>query len=281
MRTVATRSPDAEPGWDSRHVTVDGRSVHVRLSVAEAPGTPVVHVHGFAISGSYLMPTARRLVLDAPQVVPDLPGYGRSEKPSRPLSIPALSDTLLRILDTLEIEQAVLVGNSMGCPISLETADRHPDRVERVVLVAPAGGLHNRPLRRAVGQLAVDGVRESPRMARVAVPDYVRFGPINALRLFGELTRFPSLERLLEVPVPTLAVIGSRDPLMPDRARILEVARQVPGHVTVAVITGAAHAVNFSHGGELAHVIRSWLAGEEIIDDPDQPGLTSVLQIPR
>ncbi len=163
----------------------------------------------------------------------------------------------------------MLVGNSMGCPISLETADRHPDRVERVVLVAPAGGLHNRPLRRAMGQLAVDGVRESPRMARVAVPDYVRFGPINALRLFGELTRFPSLERLLEVPVPTLAVIGSRDPLMPDRARILEVARQVPGHVTVAVITGAAHAVNFSHGGELAHVIRSWLAGEEIVDDPD------------
>jgi hypothetical protein len=39
--------------------------------------------------------------------------------------------------------------------------------------------------------------------------------------------------------------------------------------------------VNFSHPGELAHVIRSWLDGVEIVDDPDQPGLTSVLQLPR
>ena len=34
-------------------------------------------------------------------------------------------------------------------------------------------------------------------MARVAVPDYLRFGPLNALRLFHQLTLFPSLERLL------------------------------------------------------------------------------------
>jgi len=44
------------------------------------------------------------------------------------------------------------------------------------------------------------------------VPDYVRFGPVNTLRLFREMTQFPALERLLEVPVPTLAVLGSRDP---------------------------------------------------------------------
>jgi len=47
------------------------------------------------------------------------------------------------------------------------------------------------------------------------------------------------------------------------------------------VITGAAHAVNFSHPGELAHVIRSWLADIPIEDDPTQPGLTSVLEVPR
>ena len=55
-------------------------------------------------------------------------------------------------------------------------------------------------------------------MARVAVPDYLRFGPVSALRLFRQLTRFPSLERLQHTPVPTLAVLGSRDPLMPGPA---------------------------------------------------------------
>ena len=118
-------------------------------------------------------------------------------------------------------------------------------------------------------------------MAAVAVPDYLRFGPINTFRLFGEMTRFPALERFLECAVPALGVLGSRDPLLPKNERVLEVARQLPPHVTIAIITGAAHAINFSHPGELAHVIRSWLAGEEIVDDPDQPGLTSVLEVPR
>ena len=53
-----------------------------------------------------------------------------------------------------------------------------------------------------------DMFRESPRMFPVALPDYVRFGPVNGLRLFHELTRYPSLERLLHTPVPTLAVLG-------------------------------------------------------------------------
>ncbi len=272
---------DVGAGWSTRTVRVDGRSVHVRVSTGPVAATPIVHVHGFAISGSYLMPTARRLTHRAVNLVPDLPGYGRSERPPRPLPIPALADSVVRLLDALGLDRVVLVGNSMGCPVSGEVAHRYPDRVDRIVLVAPAGGVHNQPLLRAVRQLAVDGVRESPRMARVAVPDYVRFGPLNALRLFGELTRFPSLERLLEMPVPALAVLGSRDPLMPGQRRVFEVGRAVPDHVTIVLIEGAAHAVNFSHSGELAHVIESWLDGREIVDDPDQPGLTRVLQVPR
>jgi pimeloyl-ACP methyl ester carboxylesterase len=167
----------------------------------------------------------------------------------------------------------------MGCPISLEVAHAAPERVHRLVLVSPAGGVQNQPLPRALGQLAVDGLRESPRMARVAVPDYLRFGPLNALRLFHQLTRFPSLERLLHTPVPSLAVLGSRDPLMPPPSRVQEVGRLAPRHVTVVVIEGAAHAVNFSHPETLASVIASWLDDREIVDDPSQPGRARVVDV--
>ena len=173
------------------------------------------------------------------------------------------------------------MGNSMGCPVSLEVAHVAPERVHRLVLVSPAGGVQNQPLPRALAQLARDIARESPRMAPVALPDYVRFGPVNALRLFSELTRFPSLERLLRTPVPALAVLGTRDPLMPPPHRVREVGRLAPEHVTVVVIEGAAHAMNFSHPGELAHVISSWLDGREITDDPGEPGRARVLQIDR
>ena len=250
-----------ESGWVTEQLRVEGRTVHYRRSTG-GDGVPIVHVHGFAMSGAYLMPTAQLLAGRWVNVVPDLPGYGRSQRRDRVLDIPALSEALMAVLDALDLERAVLVGNSMGCPVALEVAHAAPDRVHRLVLVSPAGGVQNRPLSRALGQLARDGFRESPRMLPVAVPDYVRFGPLNGLRLFRELTLFPSLERLVHTPVPTLAVLGLRDPLIPAPDRVREVARLAPEHVTVAVIEKAAHAVNFSHPVELAGTIEAWLDDE-------------------
>jgi pimeloyl-ACP methyl ester carboxylesterase len=244
--------------WVTERLQVGGTSIYCRRSTY-ADGVPLIHLHGFAISGAYLMPTARALVERGVNVVPDLPGYGRSQRRERVLDIPELAETTLAILDRLDIEKAVLVGNSMGCPISLDVAHLAPERVHRLVLVSPAGGLHNQPLSRALGQLARDVLREKTAMFPVALPDYLKFGPLNGLRLFRQLTRFPSLERLLSTPVPTLAVLGVRDPLMPRPDRVRAVARLAPEHLTVAVVDEAAHAVNFSHPRELASVIGLWL----------------------
>ena len=268
-------------GWCERRVRVGSRDLFYRVSTGPTDAVPIVHLHGFGISGSYLMPTARLLARQAVNIVPDLPGYGRSHRRDHTLDIPELAEAVLGLLDALALDKVVLLGNSMGCPVSLEVAHAAPERVERMVLVSPAGGVQNQPLGRALVQLAQDGLRESPRMARVAVPDYLGFGPLNALRLFHQLTLFPSLERLVHTPVPTLAVLGSRDPLMPGPARVLEVARMSPEHVSVVVIHGAAHAINFSHPGELANVVTAWLQDREIVDDPGQPGDARVFPVPR
>ena len=262
-------------GWVTERVDVGGKAVHCRRST-QGDGVPVVHIHGFAISGEYLMPTARLLARRWVNVVPDLPGYGRSERRDRVLDIPQLAEALTMILDKLGIDQAVLVGNSMGCPVALDVAHTAPERVHSLVLVSPAGGVQNQPLVRAIGQLARDVLRESPRMFPVALPDYVKFGPLNGLRLFHELTLFPSLERLAHTPVPTLAVLGVRDPLMPPPARVREVVRLSPGLVAVALIDEAAHAVNFSHPVELAATIETFLDGGLADDDPLPDGVRVV-----
>jgi pimeloyl-ACP methyl ester carboxylesterase len=265
-------------GWVAENVQVEGRSVYYRRSVGGS-GVPVVHIHGFAIYGAYLMPTARLLADRWVNVVPDLPGYGRSESRDHVLDVPALAGALLALLDALNIDRAVLVGNSMGCPIGLEVAHEAPERVHRLVLVSPAGGIQNRPLSRAVGQLALDVIRESPRMAPIALPDYLRFGPINGLRLFHELTLYPSLERLLHTPVPTLAVLGGRDPLMPPSSRVHEVGRLASQHLSVVLVEGAAHAVNFNHPEELAEVIRAWLDGALLADSTRLPTGVRVIHV--
>jgi pimeloyl-ACP methyl ester carboxylesterase len=270
---VATR------GWIEQDVLVDGVRVHVRRTPARDDAVPIVHLHGFAISGAYLVPTAERLAARAENLVPDLPGYGRSADPPRPLTIPERAATVHRLLDVLDLDRVVLVGNSMGCPIAIEAAHARPLRIAGVVLVSPAGGAQNQPLLRGVGQLALDAVREKPSMAPTAARDYLRFGPRNAWTLFREMVAYPSLDRLLTLPVPALAVLGSRDPLMPSLERARAVARSMPAHVDLVCLEGAAHAVNYSHPGELAHVIGCWLDAEPITDDPTQPGLARIVRL--
>lgn len=246
--------------------TIDGTDVFYR----EAPGPPgapvMLHVHGFGLSGRYLLPTAERLTDAFRTLVPDLPGFGRSGKAPRGLDVPDLAHAAARFLDDRGVERATLVGNSMGCPVILEFAHHYPDRIERAVLVSPAGGIYNRPLRRAVGQLTVDGGREPVRMVRVAVPDYLRFGVPSTFKMFHALTQYPSLERLLELHIPTLVVIGDRDPLMPHPDRVRAIAAVTDNHVLVVRVDGAAHAINFSEPDLLAHLIRRFMADLPIID---------------
>jgi pimeloyl-ACP methyl ester carboxylesterase len=229
-----------------------------------------VHIHGFAISGRYLEPTAASLASDYPTYIPDLPGHGYSEKPNRPLNIPELAEALAGYLDSVGVPRAVLLGNSSGCLVAAEFAHRYPDRTESAVLVSPAGGRHNRPLIRGMMQLARDGLREPPSLARIAVPDYVRFGLRNSIQAFRRMSRYPTLQRLSYVPVPFLAVIGSRDPLVSESQ--MEMILRSPADVDVVRHVDAAHAINYSHPDTLARIVNAYLRGEPLTelaeDDP-------------
>ena len=245
--------PPLVPGW----VIVDGLPLFHRVCLDAGPGADsIVHVHGFGISGTYLEPTAARLAPRHNTFVPDLPGMGRSMRPERPLDLPGLARALVSYCDAVGVERATFVGNSLGCPIIVEFATTFPDRIERAVLVSPAGGPNNRPLGRALRQMAMDGPREPLSMVPIAVRDYLRFGVLQSLSLFKAMTRYPTLERLPNLVVPTLVIVGARDPLVRiDRAHVLAV---LP-HVDVVEVPGA-HALNYSAPELIAELIEAHLA---------------------
>ena len=75
-------------------------------------------------------------------IVLDLPGYGKSTKRPQPDGMTAsLADAVRDVMDHAEIEKASLVGNSLGGGTALRLALDTPERVERLVLMGPAGGL--------------------------------------------------------------------------------------------------------------------------------------------
>lgn len=126
-----------------------------------------------------------------------------------------------------------------------------------------------------------DGVKEPPGMVKVALPDYLSFGTLRALRLFKAMTEFPAFERLMAIPVPTMVVIGSKDPVRASWQRISRVLAQTPPQISIVLFQGAAHSINFSHPQELAHAIRQFVAGEEIRMDAAHDGGLPVLQLQR
>jgi len=77
-------------------------------------------------------------------IMPDILGYGLSSKPTDVgYSLEMLAETMWAALDAIGVGQCVLVGNSMGGALSILMTLNQPDRVQRLVLMAP-GGLEER-----------------------------------------------------------------------------------------------------------------------------------------
>lgn len=103
------------------------------------PSLPcVVFIHGALHDHSVWNLLARSFAAHGHAVLAvDLPGHGRS-KGAALTSVEALADRLLACLDAAGIEQASLVGHSMGSLIALEAASRAPERVSRLVMIGTA-----------------------------------------------------------------------------------------------------------------------------------------------
>lgn len=121
-------------------IEVDGKRAHASTGGQEPnPDEPtVILVHGNGLDHTIWQLQTRHIANRSRQAIAvDLPGHGQSEGP--PLkSIYEMSDWLLRFMDALDIGKATLVGHSMGAFITLETASRNPNRIEKLCLMGIA-----------------------------------------------------------------------------------------------------------------------------------------------
>ncbi len=242
------RLPGGRPPLLQIHDVQAGR--HRLSTLTMGHGPDVLLLHGLGGTRASLLETAAALSQRYRVHAPDLPGFGSSSKPARgAYNARWFADTLLAMMDELQIDTTHVVGNSMGGRIAIEMAMMAPERVRALGLLCPAvawvrRGLH--PLVRLlrpefgllphgfsrnavaaqfwsmfynrdlidpeVGDLMVDEFR---RIYHTAGARFAFLASARNIYLEAPFGRRGFYPRLAELERPALFVWGSHDRLVP------------------------------------------------------------------
>ena len=236
----------------------------------------IVFVHGAAFDHSVWQWQSRYFAHHGYTVLAvDLPGHGRSPGPLRD-SITAIADWVAALIEAAGLERAAIVGHSMGSPVALETAVRHPQRVSRIAVIGAAAPM-------TVGDAFIAAARDdSPAgldmevawghargvlLAQSPVPGASLHGASRALNararpgvLHTDLAAChawqPPMDAIRALKIPTLVVAGKRDQMTPMKAG-KALAAEIPG--AKLVMLGAGHSMMSEAPRELLHELRNFL----------------------
>ncbi|MFY3744015.1 alpha/beta fold hydrolase [Anaeromyxobacter sp. PSR-1] len=197
----------------------------------------LVFLPGAGGRAAFWAPVAERLADLGPPRCLDYPGFGGC--PPDP-AIRSTGDLFGWVLAQLPPGRSHVIAQSMGGALAVRLALEHPERVERLVLVATSGGVDLR------GTGAADWR-----------PDYLASLP-GVPRWFVD-DRSDHTARLSELAAPTLLLWSDADPVSPLAVgRLLEA--RIPG-AALRIFPGGTHAFAQERPDEVAAAIRAHLAG--------------------
>ncbi|NJL33000.1 MAG: alpha/beta hydrolase [Chloroflexaceae bacterium] len=198
-------------------------------------GRPVIFLHGWLGSWRYWFPTMEVVGKHFRSYSFDFLGFGNSNHRGAPVSVSTYSDQVIRFMDALGIDQAMLVGHSMGGMVAMKTAIIYPDRVQRVVTVgAPFTGdslawflkLTNYPimanafarwtwLRRNMFRFFMGNVKD-PSVQEI-LNDAVKSSAHTLRSTVGSMMQTNMRSELSRLRTPALIVHGGRDDIVNPR----------------------------------------------------------------
>ncbi|MGP4081580.1 alpha/beta fold hydrolase [Pseudalkalibacillus sp. R45] len=204
-------------------------------------------------------------------------GVGNSPDPSGKVNY---VEDLKNLLDYFELEKVMLVGHSMGGQIATDFTLEYPQRVSKLILIAPA--LSGYPYSNDFGEYIKKINEAAPNVDRMmelslSAPSYqvVMDSPQHDLMVQMQrdyLNRIiqwpafemiwpqpPTFERLTELPVETLFIIGEKE--LPDNQRVADCFRKVPSVRVIEILNGD-HMVTLTHPAELSRLITDFMEDE-------------------
>ena len=260
----------------------DGARLHYKVT-GRPGGPPVLLIQGLGADKHGWDLQRLALAWTHHTIAFDNRGAGRSDKPHGAYTLEQMAADAVAVLDDAGVETAHVVGASMGGAISQILALEHPERVRSLTLTCTS--CRNHPWRRELlaswGAAARDegmGAMTSraarwvigPRSFRRLMPAVGWLGPLAfgrpthafAAQVDAILAADDSMqERLGEIDVPTIVVVGNQDILTP-RGDSEELADLIPT-AELVVISGAAHGLMIEHASTYNRVLLDFLRRAE------------------
>lgn len=242
-------------------------------------GPPLVVLHGFTGSIETWDDLRSRIGSRCSIIAIDLPGHGKSTSPVSPerYDLNRLSDDLVKVMDAIEIESAIVLGYSMGGRAALRMALNQPGRIAGLILESTSPGIENEAEReervRSDNELAEfierEGMEafvnrweslslwETQRSLPLAARESLRLqrfagnpvGLAASLRGAGAGADEPVTSRLKEIEVPSLLIAGELDG---KYTLIMRAMHEAMSDSRVVIVKGAGHAVHLERPTEFA-----------------------------
>lgn len=248
---------------------VDTPAGQVCYTVKRGPpdGPTLVLVHG--AGGSRLhWPAELRRMDGATVYTLDLPGHGRSDRRGC-VAVGEYATAVVSLLDAVGVDEAAVVGHSMGGAVAQTLALEVPERVRALVLIATGARLRvSRAILESI-EADLDGAAElitqyawssqaDPSLRELGRETLQTTGADVLLGDFTACDEFDVMDRLADIEAPTLVINGTADMLTPLKyGRFL--VEQIPRGRLVA-IGGAGHMVVLEKPEEVADAIREFVA---------------------
>ena len=213
-------------------VTIDGNKIRYLESGNDKNDTLIL-IHGLGASAErweFVIPIFEKYYK---VIVPDLIGFGYSDKPIADYTPEFFTDFLEKFFDTLGIKQTNIIGSSLGGQITAEFTSKNPQKIKKMVLVSSSGIMKtSTPALDAYVLAALYPNKETAQeafkimSASTEVNDEIINGFIERMLLPNAKMAFMSTilglknaevltNKLQTISAPTLIVWGSEDPVIP------------------------------------------------------------------
>jgi pyruvate dehydrogenase E2 component (dihydrolipoamide acetyltransferase) len=265
---------DEAAGPQPEKAQIGARTVRF-LKLGDGAGTPAVLIHGFGGDLNNWLFNHAELAARRPVWALDLPGHGESAKAVETGSLDELADAVLALLGAQGVEHAHLIGHSMGGAVAMAAAERAPERVASLTLIASAGlgeeidrdyidgfvaGNSRNTLKPHLGKLFAD----SALVTRQLVEDLVKYKRLEGVQAAlekiassafdGAAQRRVFRDRLAALAPRTLVIWGDRDQVIPAQH-----AQGLPAGVQAEVLAGRGHMVQMEAASDVNRLIDAFL----------------------